>query len=58
MDSHPLEEKTTLPAQERKDDGDASDAQQQTQSQDVEPEPLFSIYSPREKKFIVLMRTS
>ncbi len=31
------------------------DGQQQSEARDAEPEPPFSIYSSREKKFIVLM---
>lgn len=36
-------------------ENDASDSRQQGQARNTEPEPSFSIYSPREKKFIVLM---
>src|SRR5277367_426281 len=55
MEPQRSEEKTAQPLHDIENDTDISDAQQQSKSRDVEPEPPFSIYSSREKKVIVLM---
>jgi hypothetical protein len=54
MASQPSEEKPTQ-APQNAIENDISDGQQQDQARNTEPEPSFSIYSSREKKFIVLM---
>jgi hypothetical protein len=55
MESQKSEDTPRQPLQGKENDIGAPDAQQQTKSQDAEPESPFSIYSTREKKFIVLM---
>jgi len=54
MESQPSEEKPPQ-APENGIEKDTSDGRQQDQAEDTGPELPFSIYSPREKKFIVLM---
>jgi hypothetical protein len=58
MESSSLSSEEKKPAQTPQNqdtDRDQSDGQQQSEAKDAEPEPPFSIYSSREKKFIVLM---
>jgi hypothetical protein len=54
MESQPLEEESARVLQIG-NETDVSDGGRQDQATDAEAEPPFSIYSPKEKKFIVLM---